>query len=143
VCHCSSLSQAQALKEALRSRFAQCGLELHEQKTKIIYCKDDGRKADAEDVRFDFLGYTFKPRDAKNSRGQVFMSFLPAISAKSATRVGQTMRSWKLQLKSGTTLNELARQINPTARSTSQRWGRSCDILTTNSWTGRPESTSV
>ncbi|MBW8831306.1 MAG: hypothetical protein JF606_18150 [Burkholderiales bacterium] len=70
VCHCSSLSQAQALKEALRSRFAQCGLELHEQKTKIIYCKDDGRKADAEDVSFDFLGYTFKPRDAKNRRGR-------------------------------------------------------------------------
>ena len=116
VCHCSSLSQAQALKEALRSRFAECGLELHEQKTKIIYCKDDGRKGDAEVVSFDFLGYTFKPRDAKNSRGQVFMSFLPAISAKSATRVRQTMRSWKLQLKSGTTLNELACQINPAVR---------------------------
>jgi RNA-directed DNA polymerase len=123
VCHCSSLSQAQALKEALRSRFAECGLELHEQKTKIIYCKDDNRKGDAEEVSYDFLGYTFKPRDAKSRRGPVFMSFLPAISAKSATRVRQKMRSWKLQLKSGTTLNEMARQINPTVRGWTNYYG--------------------
>jgi len=44
LCHCGSESQAQALKSSLERRFAECGLELHPTKTKIVYCKDDDRR---------------------------------------------------------------------------------------------------
>ena len=58
--------------EAIRGRFEQCGLELHPAKTRIVYCKDDDRPGDYEHVAFDFLGYTFQPRRARNRRGKHF-----------------------------------------------------------------------
>ena len=55
--------------EAIRSRFAECGLKLHPEKTRIVYCKEDGRPGNHEHIKFDFLGYTFQPRRAKNRWG--------------------------------------------------------------------------
>jgi RNA-directed DNA polymerase len=52
VVHCRNRAEAQAVVEAIRDRFAQCRLELHPTKTRIVYCKDDGRpgKYDLEDL---------------------------------------------------------------------------------------------
>ena len=66
IVHCRSERQAQAVLEAIRDRFEQCELELHPTKTEIVYCKDDDRRGEHEHVAFDFLGYTFQPRRAKN-----------------------------------------------------------------------------
>ena len=84
VVHCQSQVEAQAVVEAIRGRFEQCHLELHPTKTRIVYCKDDDRPGKHERRKFDFLGYTFRPRRAKSRRGKLFMSFLPAISNKAA-----------------------------------------------------------
>ena len=73
--------------DAIRGRFEQCGLELHPMKTRIVYCKRDGRPGEYANVAFDFLGYTFQPRRAKNRRKECFVGFLPAISAKAATAI--------------------------------------------------------
>ena len=94
--HCRSKVEAQAVREAIRGRFAQCHLELHPTKTRIVYCKDDDRPGKHDHVRFDFLGYTFQPRRAKNRRGKFFVSFLPAISTKAAKAVRKTIREWRL-----------------------------------------------
>jgi retron-type reverse transcriptase len=64
--HCRSERQARTVLVAIRDRFEQCGLELHPMKTKIVYCKDDDRRGEHEHVAFDFLGFTFQPRRAKN-----------------------------------------------------------------------------
>jgi RNA-directed DNA polymerase len=80
VVHCKAKSQALYLKESLEKRFARFKLALHPQKTKVIYCgtnKDIRRK---EDISFDFLGYTFRPRGAMGKDGRLFVSFLPAIA---------------------------------------------------------------
>ena len=58
--HCKNEGQAKHILDKLRLRFQECGLELHPQKTKIIYCKDGQRKGQYENTTFDFLGYTFK-----------------------------------------------------------------------------------
>ena len=58
-------------------------------KTRIVYCKDDDRPGQHEHIKFDFLGYTFQPRRAKNRWGKFFISFLPAISNKAAKRSGR------------------------------------------------------
>src|SRR5260370_202079 len=50
VCHCHSLARAQMLGDQLRDRFAQCGLELHPQKTRVVYCKDADRRGDYPDT---------------------------------------------------------------------------------------------
>jgi len=71
ICHCSSEEEARALGEALEARFAACGLVLHPQKTKLVYCKDTNRRGDFPIQSFDFLGYTFRPRRAKWRGGQI------------------------------------------------------------------------
>jgi len=54
--HCRSLEEAENLKEALRERLAECGLEMHSDKTKIVYCKDENRKGEFRETQFEFLG---------------------------------------------------------------------------------------
>ena len=46
ICHCRSEEQARTLRASLEKRFAECGLTLHPEKTKIVYCKDDDRRGD-------------------------------------------------------------------------------------------------
>jgi group II intron reverse transcriptase/maturase len=93
LCHCRSKKEAEELKDALIKRFAEVGLELHPEKTKIVYCKDVDRKEDFDLIKFDFLGYTFRPRRAKNRYGKYFVSFLPAISSKAGKGIRQEVRS--------------------------------------------------
>ena len=68
--HCRSEHEAQALKAELQARLAECGLEMHPTKTKIVYCKDGKRKARIRTVKFDFLGYCFRPRLVRRRPGQ-------------------------------------------------------------------------
>ena len=92
----------------------QCGLELHPTKTRIVYCKDDDRPGEYEHVAFDFLGYTFQPRRAKNRWGKFFVSFLPAISAKAAKAIRHTIREWRMaSTRNNQRLEDLARLVEP------------------------------
>jgi hypothetical protein len=56
--HCRTEQEAEALKAELRARLAECHLELHPTKTKIVYCRDGKRKGTYSNVKFDFLGYS-------------------------------------------------------------------------------------
>ncbi len=109
VVHCRSKAEAQAVVEAIRGRFAQCHLELHPTKTRIVYCQDDDRPEKHEIVKFDFLGYTFQPRRAKNRWGKFFVSFLPAMSTKAAKAVRKKIREWRMaSTRSNQRLEDLA-----------------------------------
>src|ERR1700676_1457650 len=77
ICHCRSEEQARTLHASLERRFAECGLTLHPEKTKIVYCKDDDRRGTHRDQKFDFLGYTFRPRLSRRWKG-FGVSFSPA-----------------------------------------------------------------
>jgi len=125
VVHCRNKREAQAVVEAIRERFLQCHLELHPSKTRIVYCKDDDRPGEDEHIQFDFLGYTFQPRLARNYRGKFFVSFLPAISNKAAKRIRQTIRSWRIpRSRRHQSLETLASLINPAVRGWMQYYGR-------------------
>lgn len=125
VVHCRSKVEAQAVMEAIRGRFAQCHLELHLTKTRIVYCKDDDRPGKHDHVRFDFLGYTFQPRRATNRRGKFFVGFLPAISTKAAKAVRKRIREWRMaRSRSNQRLEDLARLINPAVRGWMNYYGR-------------------
>lgn len=125
IVHCRSERQARAVLEAIRGRFEQCGLELHPVKTRIVYCKDDDRPGDSEHIKFDFLGYTFQPRRAKNRRGKFFVSFLPAISTKAAKKIRATIRGWRMaSTRNNQRLEDLARLSNPSVRGWMNYYGR-------------------
>lgn len=113
VVHCKSEQQAKYVLTAIAKRLGQCKLELHPEKTRIIYCKDGKRKGSSEHERFDFLGFTFRPRLSKDKKGRYFVNFSPAISAKAGKNISGTIRSWRLHLRSDRTLEELAAMVNP------------------------------
>ena len=116
VCHCTSEAQANGLKVLIEERFAECRLELHPQKTKIVYCKDDDRRGSYTHEQFDFLGYTFRPRRSKNRNGEYFVNFSPAVSNKATKSLRETMREWRLHLRSDKSLEDLAGMFNPVLR---------------------------
>ena len=108
VYHCASEAQAQLIRRKLEERLQKCGLQAHPEKTRIVYCKDSNRRGEHEYTNFDFLGYQFRPRKSKNSRGQLFTSFSPGCSPKSLKRMGSLLRSWSLHRRSDTSLKDLA-----------------------------------
>jgi RNA-directed DNA polymerase len=95
VVHCTSEQQALKVRDAIAVRLAACGLELNQTKTAIVYCKDDDRRGSHEHQRFDFLGYTFRPRLVRSRAGKRFVGFTPAVSNQAGTR-GPTRpsRTW-------------------------------------------------
>jgi len=125
IVHCRSERQAQAVLEAIRGRFLQCGLELHARKTRIVYCKDDDRPGKSNSSKFDFLGYTFQPRRAKNRWGKHFVSFLPAMSTQAAKAIRATIREWRMaSTRNNQHLEDLARLVNPAVRGWMNYYGR-------------------
>jgi len=125
IVHCGSERQAREVLAAIRDRFAQCGLQLHPVKTRIVYCKDDDRPGDHEHIKFDFLGYTFQPRRAKNRWGKYFVSFLPAISTAAAKAIHKTIREWRMaSTRNNQKLEDLARVVNPVVRGWMNYYGR-------------------
>ncbi len=124
MCHCESQAQAAALKQALEARMNEVGLELHPEKTRIVYCQDDDRREDYPHIAFDFLGYTFRPRRSKNRWGKYFINFSPAISNKAAKGIRQRARRWCWPLRSDKSLDDLARMFNPIIRGWINYYGR-------------------
>ena len=104
IVHAASERQARMLRDAVAQRLAECGLELNEHKTHIVYCKDSDRRGSHEHESFTFLGYTFRPRLARSKRGNWFVSFLPAIGNDERKRIGRVIRRWRLHRRSGSTL---------------------------------------
>jgi RNA-directed DNA polymerase len=112
IVHARSERQARLLWVAIAKRLAECGLELSEQKTRIVYCKDDDRRGSCEHTSFDYLGYTFRPRLSKNRFGKHFLNFTPAVSGEASKRMRREMRSWSVARRSDKTLTDLALMFN-------------------------------
>jgi RNA-directed DNA polymerase len=124
VVHCGSEGQARRVRDAIAARLAQVGLELHPDKTRIAYCKDDDRRGDHEVTSFTFLGYTFRPRLAKNKFGKHFVSFLPAVSRDAVVAMGREIRSWHIARRSDKSLDDLARMFNSIVQGWINYYGR-------------------
>lgn len=124
VVHCVTERQARQVWAALRERLGGLGLELHPDKTRIVYCKDDNRRGDYPHTSFTFLGFTFQPRSARTKRGSLMVGFLPAVSAAALAAMGAQVRRWRLHSRTGHSLDDLAERINPVVRGWIQYYGR-------------------
>lgn len=127
IVHCKSKKQAYYVLEAIRRRLANCGLTVHPQKTKIVYCKDGQRPDDHDHTNFTFLGYQFRARLAHNSQtGQFFVGFTPAVCPQAKQAMRNAIHSWKLTSCTPMSLEEVAAQINPVVRGWINYYGRYC-----------------
>jgi RNA-directed DNA polymerase len=116
IVHCRTEAEARQIVREIGNRLSACGLTLHSEKTKIVYCRDKDRPGQYPDVQFDFLGYTFRPRYAKSRWGNLFLSFLPAVSTQASKKMCSVMRSWKIHRWTQLTIEELAKSFNPVLR---------------------------
>jgi RNA-directed DNA polymerase len=124
VVHCVSERQAQMVRAALTQRLDNLGLRLHPDKTRIVYCKDDKRRGEYEHTSFTFLGFTFGPRTVLGRNGAMFTGFLPAVSDAALKVMGQRIRRWRLHLRTGQDLAQLAAGINPIVAGWMTYYGR-------------------
>lgn len=124
ITHCRTEAEARLLLKSLDVRFKECGLELHPEKTKIVYCKDDDRRGEYSDISFDFLSYTFRPRRSKNRWGKFFVNFLPGVSNKAGRAMRQKAWKWKMHLRSDKSLEDLSRMFSPVIRGWINYYGK-------------------
>jgi RNA-directed DNA polymerase len=124
VIHCKTQDEARLVLDALSERTAQVGLVLHPDKTRIVYCKDTDRRGAHDHERFDFLGYTFRPRLSKNKFGKHFVNFSPAVSDDARKKISREIRSWHIGRRSDKTLTDLARMFNPIVQGWINYYGR-------------------
>jgi len=116
IVHGRTEREAQEVRAAVAARWKACGLELHPEKTKVVYGKDDDRRRTYANEKFDFLGYTFGPRRSKNRKGKFFIHFSPAVSDKAVKAIRAEIRSWDLHLGSDKLIEDLCRRFNPKIR---------------------------
>lgn len=125
IIHCRTEKEGLRIMKALDERLQQCGLQMHPLKTKLVYCMDSNRVLPYPNVSFDFLGYTFKPRQAQHSgRKENFTSWLPGVSTKAMKSMNEKMHGWEVLRKTGITIQEIALKINPVLRGWINYYGK-------------------
>jgi RNA-directed DNA polymerase len=124
IVHCRTEAEAQEVRATFAARLEECRLELHPEKTNIVYCKNDNRGGNYPNEKFDFLGYTFRPRRSKNRKGKYFINFSPAVSDKAGKAMRAEIRSWRLPQRSDKAIEDLSRMFNPIIRRWLQYYGR-------------------
>ena len=124
ICHCRSEAQASRVHALIAQRLVECGLELHPEKSQVVYCKDVNRRGDYPVIRFDFLGYTFRPRKSTDRYGRFYVNFLLAVSDKAAKAMRYRMRRWAIHRRVTKSLGDIARMFNPILRGWINYYGR-------------------
>jgi group II intron reverse transcriptase/maturase len=123
--HCRNEQEVQTLKAELQARLAECRLELHPTKTKIVYCKDRNRTGAYPNVQFDFLGYCFRPRMVRRSwDNKLFCGFNPAVSSSALKAMRTTIRELNFRHLTQLSLVDIARRVNPLLRGWIEYYGR-------------------
>jgi group II intron reverse transcriptase/maturase len=125
ILHCRNKAQAEDVLKTLKERMLKCGLELHPEKTKLVYCKDYRRQENHEMVKFDFLGYSFQPRNTKSKRtGKLFVGFDCAISISSKKRIADKMKELDIVHLTHKSIVGVAIYLDPFIRGWVNYYGR-------------------
>ncbi len=124
VVHCQSRRQAEFVLAAIAARMQEAGLRLHPDKTRIVYCKDSNRRGEHDHTSFTFLGYAFRPREARGKNGKSFTSFSPAISPEALKAKNVRLREMRIHRRTDLSLEDLALWLNPIVAGWMRYYGR-------------------
>lgn len=125
IVHCRSKDQAERILKQIDQRMNNIGLELHPEKTKIVYCKDYRRQEKYPIVKFDFLGYSFQPRPTKSKTSKgLFLGFDCAISISSRKRIADKLEELGVEKLTFKSIVGIAQKLNPMIRGWIQYYGK-------------------
>jgi RNA-directed DNA polymerase len=124
--HLRTRKDAEALKIALQYRFRECGLELHPEKTKIVYCNNSRYKLEYyKHKEFNFLGYTFRDRWVQNPETKVmFLGFNPGVSKSAIKSMRAKIRELNIRNRTDLSLEEIGQFTNPIIRGWIEYYGK-------------------
>ncbi len=124
--HCKTEREAQNVLSDLGERLNECGLEMNEAKSGIIYCKDDCRRRKVRyRTEFTYLGYTFKQRKSKNKRlNKLFQGFSPAVSKDALKAMRAKTKSLHIRNMTTLSLEGIAKMYNPVLRGWLEYYGK-------------------
>jgi len=123
--HCRTEEEAEALRAELQTRLAECRLELHPTKTRIVYCRDRKRRGMYPNVKFDFLGYEFRPRAVQMTQGgRLSCGFTPAVSPSALKAMRAAVRDLDIRRRTQVSLADVAQRVNPLLRGWIEYYGR-------------------
>lgn len=125
ILHCRTKTEAEQTLKALDERMKACGLELHPEKTKLVYCRDYRRQESFETVKFDFLGYSFQPRSTKSKQtGKLFLGFDCAISISSKKRIADKLEEMEIDRLNFRSIVGVALYLEPLIRGWINYYGK-------------------
>ena len=125
IVHCRSQNEAEQVLIAIRERMKEVGLELHPKKTKIVYCRDYRRRGKYREVKFDFLGYSFQPRDSvSKKRKGMFLGYDCAISISSRKAIADKLGELKVEKMTYKSIVGIAQRLNPMIRGWINYYGK-------------------
>jgi len=125
IVHCKSQQQAEQILKQINQRMNNIGLELHPEKTRIVYCKDYRRKGNYPVVKFDYLGYSFQPRTTKSRKNKgLFLGFDCAISISSRKRIADKLGDLQIEKMTFKSVVGIAQRLNPMIRGWIQYYGK-------------------
>lgn len=126
IVHVKNEKYARFILKSIGERKEQCKLELHPEKTKLVYCNRKGRRkrTKAKHQQFDFLGYTFHSRKVKTKDGSIMFGFSPAISRKSAKRISEICQKLGFHRWTHMNIHQLSASLSPKIRGWLYYYGR-------------------
>lgn len=125
ILHCRTKAEAELTLAALDERMKACGLEMHPEKTKLVYCRDYRRQDKYETVKFDFLGYSFQPRSTKSKQtGKLFLGFDCAISISSKKRIADKLEELEIDRLNFKSIVGVALYLEPLIRGWINYYGK-------------------
>ena len=118
IVHCNSKAEAEHLLSSIRQRLQGFELELHPDKTKLVYCQNYKRKEAHEHNSFTFLSYSFQPRPRSNTFGRKmrFTVFSAAICCKAKAFIREKIRAVFNPRNTTVSLERTAIKLNPKIR---------------------------
>ncbi|WP_261574225.1 group II intron reverse transcriptase/maturase [Frankia gtarii] len=113
ILHCYSQRQASYLRSVVEKRLLEFGLRCNPDKTRIVYCKQDGRDEEYPVTSFTFLGFDFRRAPIRRRDGVLMCGFVPLVGKSALKSMARVIRQWKLGRWTSASLRDLAAMVNP------------------------------
>ena len=123
IVHCSTQQEAQSVLTSIKARLSEVKLQVNEEKTKIVYCKDLWRKEHHTEIQFGFLGFSYQPRKTNGYGKYPYLTFTPAISNENQTKIKKVIREIFSRRAQSDELITIAKILNPKIRGWTNYYG--------------------